>query len=288
MKKFKAYLRRHNYSGASVQVFCDNVRLFLNWWQGEIHEVVYNDVIAYIKHCRDKGNKPATLNLAAKSLWHYFNHLGYAKNPAEHVHIKGGQRYTPHRILDRSTLRAMYENWPQDTATQIRNKCIVGLIVFQALRSGEVMALTTQDISINFGVVKVSSVQRSVARKLTLQPKQLPLLQQYITEIHPVFVQAKPQATGRLFLTWRNGLAPNALANTLHRISEKLKADYAEFTGFKQVRASVITHWLKTHNLRQVQQMAGHRYLSSTEQYRQNDMQELTRAIAVFHPDAGD
>ena len=288
MKKFKAYLHKHNYSATTVDKLCGNIDRFIAWWQGDIHRVTYTDLMAYIKYCRSRGNKPATLNLIARSLWHYFNHLGYAKNPAEHVHIKGGQRYTPHRILDKDVLQRTYNEWPQKTATQIRDKCIVGLIAFQALRSGEIMALQTQDISIDFGVLKVSSVQRSVARKLTLQPEQLPLLQQYIDEIHPLFVQTKPQATNRLFLTWRSGLAPNALANTLHRISEKLKGQYPDFTGFKQIRASVITHWLKTHNLRQVQQMAGHRYLSSTEQYRQNDMQELTRAIAVFHPDAGD
>lgn len=40
----------------------------------------------------------------------------------------------------------------------------------------------------------------------------------------------------------------------------------------KQIRASVIVKWLRQHNLRQVQHLAGHRYISSTEAYTQNEM----------------
>ncbi|MCP4311758.1 MAG: integrase [Bacteroidetes bacterium] len=36
----------------------------------------------------------------------------------------------------------------------------------------------------------------------------------------------------------------------------------------KQIRTSVITHWLKEQNLRQMQYMAGHKHVSSTERYQ--------------------
>ena len=36
----------------------------------------------------------------------------------------------------------------------------------------------------------------------------------------------------------------------------------------KQIRASVISWWLKNYNLRQVQYMATHKYVSSTERYQ--------------------
>ena len=39
----------------------------------------------------------------------------------------------------------------------------------------------------------------------------------------------------------------------------------------KQLRASVIVKWLKMYNLRKVQYLAGHRYISSTELYQQSD-----------------
>jgi len=57
-----------------------------------------------------------------------------------------------------------------------------------------------------------------------------------------------------------------------------------KFINFKQVRTSVITHWLKIHNLRQVQYMAGHRFVSSTERYLVNQTEDLQADIDLFHP----
>ena len=59
----------------------------------------------------------------------------------------------------------------------------------------------------------------------------------------------------------------------------------------KQIQASAITKWLNTpastpgwHKLREVQYLAGHHYISSTESYLQNDMEELIEEINLYHP----
>jgi len=52
----------------------------------------------------------------------------------------------------------------------------------------------------------------------------------------------------------------------------------------KQLRASVIVKWLKQHNLRQVQHLAGHRYISSIKSYQQNDMEGLKEEVQQYHP----
>jgi len=41
---------------------------------------------------------------------------------------------------------------------------------------------------------------------------------------------------------------------------------------------------LESHNIREVQVMAGHRYISSTEKYRQDNYKKLEEAIINFHP----
>jgi site-specific recombinase XerD len=52
----------------------------------------------------------------------------------------------------------------------------------------------------------------------------------------------------------------------------------------KQIRASVIVHWLKNHNLWQVQYMAGHKYVSGTERYHLNNLDELQSKLEKLHP----
>ncbi len=45
--------------------------------------------------------------------------------------------------------------------------------------------------------------------------------------------------------------------------------------SFASVAASVITQWLKQYDLRKVQYLAGHKYVSSTEDYKANVIDEL-------------
>jgi integrase/recombinase XerD len=63
-----------------------------------------------------------------------------------------------------------------------------------------------------------------------------------------------------------------------------LRARYPDLQNAKQIRASVITKWLKMYNLREVQVLAGHKFISATESYQQNDMEGLSEEINQFHP----
>jgi integrase/recombinase XerD len=65
---------------------------------------------------------------------------------------------------------------------------------------------------------------------------------------------------------------------------QKLRKIDPNVKNAKQLRASVIMKWLKQYNLREVQYMAGHRYVSTTESYRQNEMEGLKEEIMQYHP----
>jgi len=51
-----------------------------------------------------------------------------------------------------------------------------------------------------------------------------------------------------------------------------------------QVRQSVIAEWLKTKDLRMAQYMAGHKYVSTTERYQVNNLEDLEEALNKYHP----
>lgn len=74
------------------------------------------------------------------------------------------------------------------------------------------------------------------------------------------------------------------LASAVGKLIKKLRKINHKVTSAKQIRASVITHWLKIYNLRQVQYMAGHRFVSSTEGYLINDLDDLQEEITKYHP----
>ena len=63
-----------------------------------------------------------------------------------------------------------------------------------------------------------------------------------------------------------------------------LKKMNPNITNAKQIRMSRIRIWLKTNDLRTTQYMAGHRYVSSTERYKEDNLKDLKEAINMRHP----
>ena len=129
------------------------------------------------------------------------------------------------------------------------------------------------------GKVYIKSGARSNSRTLELKSWQVIEFLEYIKEIREEILVKKSLETNRVFI-------PNnaRLGNTIQHIVKKLKKINNKVTNGNQLRASVITNWLKHYNLRQVQIMAGHRYISSTERYLQDDLENLHEIVNSFHP----
>jgi integrase/recombinase XerD len=74
------------------------------------------------------------------------------------------------------------------------------------------------------------------------------------------------------------------LLSILLHMFRSIRKYHPETRSAKQVRSCMITHWLKHYNLRQVQYMAGHKYVGSTERYRQNSLDKLLGQLKKYHP----
>jgi DNA primase len=163
-----------------------------------------------------------------------------------------------------------------------RNRVIIGLLVHQALLVSEIVALRVGDIDLVAATVYVSESVGNRARQLPLVASQVMILHSYIERDRPLLVGAHPEP-GRLIVS-RFG---KALAG--HGISRLLNGPGYLQRGKRflplRIRQSVIAHKLKAgHDLRAVQVFAGHRQISSTEAYRQDDLEQLKAGIAKHHP----
>ena len=73
--------------------------------------------------------------------------------------------------------------------------------------------------------------------------------------------------------------------HTFYDLKKRLKKKHSlTFRDFKQIRNSVLVNWIKTKNLREVQYLASHRYISSTERYLLGNIESLQEKIDEFHP----
>jgi len=138
-------------------------------------------------------------------------------------------------------------------------------------------------VKLREGKIFIAGARRSNERTLKLESHQLYDMMDYINDTRKQILHHQKNAAPiqDLFMSingsihFKNALA--LLVKQLQKINSKVKS-------IDQLRASVIVHWLQQYNLRKVQIMAGHRYVSSTESYKANNMEELKEDIKNYHP----
>ena len=74
------------------------------------------------------------------------------------------------------------------------------------------------------------------------------------------------------------------IKNSLLHLFRDVQKINPDVMNAAQIRQSVIVHWLKTRNLREVQYMAGHKYVSLTERYQTNNLDNLQKKLEKLHP----
>ncbi len=236
-----------------------------------------------------KGNlKPRTLKGYITALKTYFDYLveeNYrTENIIQNIHIKGVKQEVLHNILTQDELEDLYYSYQTEKGNPLarkRNKIMLGLLIYQGLTTTNLQQLQVENIQLYKGKIDILGTKKSNGRILELKPWQLMELMEYINEVRPQILEQTSKETYQLFLPLGSSLN---IQNSLSKLTKELKKINHQFIDVKQIRTSVIVHWLKQHNLRKVQYLAGHRYISSTERYQQDDLESLHKTINTYHP----
>jgi integrase/recombinase XerD len=288
--EFIKYLLQKGYSIKSGERYLKDIERYKKWLAKEnITEeaVSYNDITHYIQSKKGKV-KQITIQTVLASLKHYYNYLqeiGFvAENPTLNVQIKGIKRRILHNILTKQELEKIYfdyKNKPGLSLSKKRNEIIVSLLVYKGLNTNDIQSLTTKDVKLREGKIFVKGNRRSNERTLKLESHQILDFMEYQLKTRQTILQETKKETDLFFVTQGSSLK---LQNVMQKLMQELHKQNKQVESVKQIRASVITGWLKVYNLREVQYFAGHRYVSSTEAYLINDLEDLKEDINKYHP----
>ncbi|MFC7526258.1 tyrosine-type recombinase/integrase [Parapedobacter sp. GCM10030251] len=281
---FETYLQGEKQKAATVSQHVRNAGYFLAWLEREGHtlqQATHHEVLDFTDALRREGSSVNQTNRVLLSLRYYFawlNKEGTASgNPASGLKVRGAVRTVPTGLLEREELDSLHEKYTVTDDRTHRNKTILGLLVHQGITREELETLRPEHLKLREGKLHIPQTNKNNARILTLEPHQILDLQEYALAIRPK-LGGDPQ---RLFMG-RDGNP--SLNNTLLHLCHALRRIDPRVRNATQLRQSVITEWLKTKNLRQVQYMAGHRYVSSTERYLTTSLEDLREALEKHHP----
>jgi site-specific recombinase XerD len=290
-ENFKEYLQQRRYRESTVNGHLQNVGYFMKWIEvNGLHEpenVQYNDLLNYVQYEQQQNKDVSTINLRISSISKYFEFLKTEgtvnRNPARTLRIKGKAKTIIQNPLKYDELLNLYNGYKElqkqslhqsktDLAHE-RNIIIVGLLIWQGLHSGELEKLEVNHINLNDGIIYIPSTARSNSRELKLSTQQILTLHSYIHG--GTRDKLKPQ---------NEKLFAGNLHNTISLLTEELKGINPQIKNAQHIRASVILYWLRQHNKRQVQYMAGHKYINSTEMYEVQELETLTSQLTKHHP----
>jgi site-specific recombinase XerD len=287
LEAYKAWLNRR-YRINTIRSQLGVRQRFILWCETEninAEQCSYTELISYVQYCTSRGLVKRTLNINITALKNWFNFLIETnqrnENPAAELRIKNPGIKAAQDTIKYEDLENIYKLYPANGIVGKRNKSLLGLIIYQGLTIRELQELEVNDLKLAEGKIYIPGVGRSNDRTLNLESHQIVQLQNYVLQLRPVIIAMAGKETDKLFTTTGKS---KILSNTLCKLMKQLRQIHSSVKTPQQLRASVIAHWYKLHNTRQVQYMAGHRYVSSTERYRTDKLESLQQQLEKLHP----
>jgi len=282
---FKTYLQELGNSENTIRQKMNYTGYFLKWLESERlepEETKYNDMLNFIDYCNLERMSKKHINTVLLSVRNFYNYLknqdATITNPAANLYVKGIVKKMPGNIIKYQALEKLYESYPSETVRGKRNKAMLGILIYQGVTTEELHQLEPDHLELTKGKIHIPGNRKRNSRKLELNPGQVLDLYEYLTRVRPTI---NHENSHQLFISMEG---KPELKNSLHHMFMAIKKKHPNITSGKQIRSSVITHWLKDNNLRQVQYMAGHKYVSSTERYQANNLEQLKNNLEKFHP----
>lgn len=291
MNTFKNYLLSKGYSTETTNSYNRGLLQYIIWTETqkiEVEQSTYNEIISYVQYLKNKGLQQRSIQQSVNSLKHYFKWLIKRQlrndNPTSNVNIKGIKRRKLHNVLSKQELEKLYndfKNIETESLAKKRNEIIVSLLIYQGLNSKELGRLKVTDLKLREGKIYIERTRNSNERHLKLEAHQILDIMEYQLRTREEILKEAKKQTDLLFMSFGKS---SKFHNVIHKLLPQLKRLNRNIESVNQIRTSVITAWLKSYNLREVQYMAGHRYVSSTEAYLINDLEDLQEDINKYHP----
>lgn len=280
------YLQKH-YTKKTAKGYQREIEIYLSN-NPKANKYSYSEIINYIGVLRIRYSNPQTLNRILASIKAYYSYLCFIEirkdNPSKSILLKDKQSrdiqlqdlFTTQEL--EALLTAKKERF---THLEHRNKVLISLLIYQALKPNEIEALEIDEINLEKANIYIKSSAKSNSRTLALKANQILLFKKYLEEIRPKLVRENQTKS---FI-----IGQRKTPMTAEDITKHIKRNYIIYSPRKvnalTIRQSVITNLLKQHHdLRIVQTFAGHKYPSTTEKYKQNNVEALQTALQIYHP----
>lgn len=289
MKTLEQYIKE-NYKTKNLKAL---IKRFTDYQNGKEKTATLKEILHYIEYLRKQNLNPKTLRNNLFAIKIYYKYLQETKQRNDHPCLKlnlkdkVNRSIATEKLYTKEELEKLLESHnPKDKKVKTRNLVMISLLINQALLVNEITELKLKDINLETAEIQIKKGGKTNARKLPLKANQIILFQKYLEERKEILETIKLKNLNFLmvenFIISKFGIALNP-----HGISRLINEDKPKQERIQplKIRQSVTLNLLKSGNdLRVVQIFIGHRRSSSTEEYKQTDLEILQNAVNLYHP----
>jgi tyrosine recombinase XerC len=303
--QFMAYLRNeHNASPHTVESYGRDLKQFNGFLCGEtddkmldryevrarienddavVASISAEDITAFVEYSYDCGLKRSSIERRIASIKSFFNFLynrGYVQNnPAEKVGYPKRESRLP-KFLHLNQVDAVIE-FPLATFIDYRDRAILDAFYSTGCRVSELCSADVEDVDFDSGRLRVMG-KGSVERIVFLTDGTARMIRAYLAERRKRF----GSAGGPLFVNNRGSrITTRGVYDIV--VKRARAAGLMDRISPHTLRHSFATELLdRGADIRAVQEMLGHKNLSTTQVYTHTTKERLKKVFEAFHPHA--
>ncbi len=282
VEKFIRYLEaERGFSNHTVRAYRKDIEDFLRHIKIEPQKADLMDIRGFIASQIKKGLTKTSVSRQISSIRTFFKFLyreGYVKtNPAKLVSSPKSERHLP-KFLSVDDTFSLMEKPDGIGFIPARDKAVLELLYSSGLRVSELAGLNIEDLNIKEGLIIVHGKGRK-ERILPIGSKAIDAIKTYLVE--RLLTKKKEKA---LFL---NRLGTRLTDRGVRRIVVKYSKaiQIKGNVGPHTLRHSFASHMLQGGaDLRVIQELLGHKSLSTTQKYTHLDVKHLVDVYDKAHP----
>lgn len=285
LTEFTNYLHKIGHSETTIRSYGFACRHFLKEVPSP-QKMTYKDVVDYLfsnpKTLRTSQQKAARLYAIKKYFYHLIDKGVILYHPCRNLHIRNNRdkRIIIQDLFSSAELNLLLTRTERYELLVQRNKVLISLLIYQGLTSMELMKLDVKNIDLDTGRIYIKGGKNN-RRYLRIETKQSNILEEYLTTGRQLL---SPKKTDALIL----GKLGNRLGiETINYIVTLYKPLFPDRNLCPaKIRQSVIANWLneKKLPLEEVQLLSGQKRLSTTQRYRQVNLNEQIEMINKWFP----
>ena len=293
VNEFMNYLaHERNYSDLTKEAYSEDIQHFLEFLKetgdDDLKSVELSDARIYLSRLTDEQYSRSSISRKISSLRAFYqyllSHQFISENPFSYLHLKKTGLRLPNFFYDEE-IQKLFEATAGTEPLDFRNNAILEILYGTGIRVSECQALKIEDVDLDLGVLLVLG-KGNRERYVPFGEYARIAIENYIENCRtPLMKKYQKDHEYLLISQYGDHISVSGIQYALNQLIKQTSLTSAIHPH--KLRHSFATHLLDNGaDMRTVQELLGHKSLSSTQIYTHVTKDHLLKDYSKFHPRA--